>query len=251
MELREYMRILLKRWWIIVPLTLVSLAVALLFSYSQTPTYESTSTYVARLDAPGPADTPDTIIYGMDTLTGRQQIFVTYCQLMTSNAVRAEAFALLNANTSQFKSSDYKVICTNLPETNVLRLAVQGPSPALVRRLNEAVGVAGLVRANNLYSYFRLENLDPVALEKKPIAPKHLQNGVLGGVFGLAIGVSLALIIEYLRTPLERMEAMSIRHPQMGIYNERYFRSRLEEETNRAHARLRPISVAILYLQTG
>lgn len=250
MELREYMRILLKRWWIIIPLTLLSLAAALLFSYSQTPTYESTSTFVARLDVgSGPSDTVDTVLYGMDALATGKQMFITYCQVMTSNAVRNEAFQMLGIDTKKFKTADYIVTCTNLPETNVLRVAVQGPSPALVTRFNQAVGMAGMTRANNLYSYYLLDSLDTVSLAETPIAPKHMQNGVLGGVFGLAIGISVALIIEYLRTPLERMEAMSIRHPQIGIYNERYFRSRMEEETNRAHARLRPLSVAILSLK--
>jgi diguanylate cyclase (GGDEF)-like protein len=118
----------------------------------------------------------------------------------------------------------------------------------LVKRLNEAIGVAGVSRTNSLYSFYPLEPLDPVALAEDQVSPKHSQNAILGGALGLAVGITLALMVEYLRSPLERLEAMSIRHPQMGVYNERYFKQRLEEETNRAHARLRPISVALVRL---
>lgn len=248
MELREYLRILLKRWWLIVPLTMLSLTTALLFSYNQTPVYEAQSSYVTKLDStlPGGADT---MIYAMDTLSGRERIFITYCEVMMSQTIRNEAFKLVGVSPEEVEADDnYKVTCTNLPETNVLLVSVQGPSPSLVVRLNEAVGLLGIARASTLYSYFPLEKLDPVTLNETPISPKNLQNGVLGGVLGLALGVSLALMIEYLRSPLDRLEAMSIRHPQLGIYNERYFRQRFEEETNRAHARLRPIAVAMLRL---
>jgi diguanylate cyclase (GGDEF)-like protein len=250
MELREYMRILLKRWWLIGSLTLLSLVTALLFSYAQTPIYESTSTYVTKLNTglPNNADTADTGIYAMDTLTGRARIFVTYCQIMTSQAVRAEAFSLLSLDSTAVDTTKYDVFCTNLPETNVLLVTVQGPSPELVKRLNEAIGVAGVSRTNSLYSFYPLEPLDPVALAEDQVSPKHSQNAILGGALGLAVGITLALMVEYLRSPLERLEAMSIRHPQMGVYNERYFKQRLEEETNRAHARLRPISVALVRL---
>jgi diguanylate cyclase (GGDEF)-like protein len=253
MELREYLRILVKRWWLIIPLTLISLATALLFSYSQTPIYESKATYVTRLGSSLAAATDDTnvadtVIYGMDTLTGGQRIFVTYCEIMTSQAVRAEAYKILNTDLSTVDLTKYKVFCANLPETNVLSVTVQGPSPELARRLNEAVGLAGTTHANSLYSYFPIENLDPVTISEDPVFPKHVQNGVLGGALGLIVGITLALMTEYLRSPLERLEAMSIRHAQLGIYNERYFRQRFEEETNRAHARLRPISVALLRL---
>jgi diguanylate cyclase (GGDEF)-like protein len=55
-------------------------------------------------------------------------------------------------------------------------------------------------------------------------------------------------MIEYLQSPLQRLEAQSIRHPLFGIYNERYFRQRFEQELNRAQARNRPISLALLNL---
>jgi GGDEF domain-containing protein len=42
-------------------------------------------------------------------------------------------------------------------------------------------------------------------------------------------------MLEYLRSPVERLEMASIRHPKLGIYNERYFQLRLIEEINRAH----------------
>ncbi len=248
MELREYLRILLKRAWLILPLTFIATALALWFSYQQTPIYAATSTYVARLGGGLSTAENDTLIYGIDTLSGRDRISVTYCQVITSQSVRERAFQLIGLNPKLKQFEKYEVSCANLPNTNVLSLTVQGPSPDLALRLNEAIGLAGMERANPLYNSFPLENLDPPELQEDPVSPKTTLNAVLGGVLGLVVGVTLALTFEYLRTPSERLEGAAIRDLRVGTYNERYFRQRFEEETNRPYARLRPISMALLRL---
>jgi len=245
MELREYLRILLKSWWIIISLALVSLTGALLFSYTRTPIYESSSTYVVRLQS---FDSPSQTMYGLDTLSRQQRIFSTYCQVITSNATRSDAYAVMNVDATAAKLDDYTVSCNVLPDTNVLRVAVQGPSPAVASRFNEAVGTVGIQHTQGLYNYFPLDKLDPVAVTETPIYPNPTQNGILGAALGIIMGVSLAFIIHYLRSPLERLEGLSIRDRKLGTYNERYFQQRLVEEIDRARARHRPTSVALLRL---
>lgn len=248
MELREYLHIMAKRAWLILPLTVLALVASLWFSYQQTPIYRATSTFVAKLD-PSLLNAPsDTLIYGIDTLAGRQRIFVTYCEVMTSRSVRQEAYALMSVDPQAAKLDDYKVTCSNLVETNVLSISVEGPSRAVAQQLNEAIGIAGSIRANALYNSFPLENLDPARVEDDPVSPNTTRNGVLGGLLGLAIGITLALLIEYLRTPFERLEAAAIRDLALGTYNERYFRQRFTQELNRPYAKMRPVSVALLQL---
>lgn len=250
MELREYLRILTKRIWLILPVTFIALVTSLWFSYQQTPIYEASSTYVAKLGSSLTDNTDDsyTLIYGLDTLAGRQRIFVTYCEVMTSRTVREEAYALMNVDPEAANLDSYEVLCSNLVETNVLSIAVQGPSREVVLRLNSAIGTVGANRANVLYSSFPLEALDAPELDEEPVSPQTTRNGVLGGMLGLVIGVTAALLIEYLRSPLERMEAASIRNLQVGTYNERYFRQRFQQELNRPYAKLRPMSLALLHL---
>ncbi|KAB2905710.1 MAG: diguanylate cyclase [Anaerolineae bacterium] len=251
MELRTYLNIFIRRWWIIVPLIFISLTGAFLFAYSQTPIYESTSKYVATLSQNFSGDS-DATIYALDTLAGRQRIFVTYCEVIVSDSVRQEVYSLLNLNPNDPATAkilkDYKVVCTNLPETNILLLTVQGPSPQLVTNMNDAIGLVGMAHANRLYTYFPVQRLDPVYLEEDPVSPKYMQTGALGGAFGLILGITAALMIEYLRRPGDAIHDLSIRNREIGIYNERYFRQRFAEELERASVRMRPISMAVLKL---
>lgn len=252
MELRQYLSILLRRWWVILPIVFVSLTGAFLFAYGQTPIYESTSKYVTTI-SPSVTASGDTAFFAIDTLTGRQRIFATYCEVIISDNVRQEVYRLLNLDTTDPATgkmlSKYKVVCTNLPETNILMLTVQGTSPQLVENMNEAIGLVGMAHSNKLYSFFPVQRLDAVYLEEKPVSPKYPLVGALGGAFGLIIGVTTALLMEYLRSPADRIADLSIRDLEIGIYNERYFRRRFGEELERASVRMRPISMTLLKLR--
>ncbi len=246
MELRNYVQILLKRWWLILPLTLLALTVALVISFRQPPVYQVSSTFVTKLD--NQLSSFNDTIYGLDTLTARTSIFSTYCEVMTSQNVRKDALKLIGVDETQVDLLTYQVSCNVLPSTNVLLLITTGPSPALVTRLNEAIGVVGTSRSDNLYRYFGLQPLDAATAKPPVTVGSRTQLGVLGGVLGLTVGVSLAFALEYFRSPTERMDMLAIRDPQLGIYNQRYFQQRLAEEINRARMRNRPISVALLRL---
>jgi diguanylate cyclase (GGDEF)-like protein len=246
MELREYLRVLLKSLWLILALALVGVTVAFLFSYVKPPVYEATSSYVVKVD---PLDNPGNMIYAMGQLTTSQQrMFATFCQVMMSQAVRDEAYRVANVDPASAPAADYPVLCNVLPDTNVIRLTTQGSVPALVARINDATGTVVLGRAKSLYPLYYLEQLDSVSLAKDPISPSPWQNAVLGGTLGAVLGLALGLLIEYLRSPRERLEAVTVREPSLGIYNERFFQQRLAEEINRARARHHPLSLALMRL---
>jgi len=197
MELREYLRILLKYWWMIALFTLLALVISLNISYSRPPVYESVSTYAVGLQ---PLAESGTEIYGWDTLLGNQQrILLTYCQIVTSQLVRKEAVRVMN-----FESLDptqYNVLCNVLPDTNILRIIVQGQIPAVVTRLNEAIGTVGVEQTRGLYPPFPMSKIDSPILNETPISPNVSQNATMGTAFGLIMGVALALLLEYLRSP--------------------------------------------------
>jgi diguanylate cyclase (GGDEF)-like protein len=242
MELRSYFIIVLRRWWIVAPFFSIALTLSMFLSFQRPMTFQATSTYVTSFD--NSVNTVDQTIYALDTVTQRDRLFVTYCAVMTSNAVRERAYSLMNLDPVANKLADYEVRCNVLPQANVIILIVRGPVEAVAQRLNAAIGIAGLERANTLYQYFGLQQLDKPTVENATGSPA--QQGILGGVVGLALGVGLAFLLDYLQNPIEKVEMSSIKHPKLGVYNERYFQQRLAEEINRSRSRNRPLSVALV-----
>src|SRR5689334_21138375 len=123
-------------------------------------------------------------------LAGRGRIFSTNFDVVSSEAVRQNAYKLLNVDRVDTHLDDCTVRWCVLPNTNVLSVIVTGYSPELLARFGEAIGVVGSERANNLYSYFPVATLDGNTVSPDPIAPSHSRDAVLGGVLGLVVGVS-------------------------------------------------------------
>ncbi|MFZ4825991.1 MAG: diguanylate cyclase domain-containing protein [Phototrophicaceae bacterium] len=246
MELREYFRVIIRAWWLIIPLTIMSLTLTLLFSYRSPSIYEATSRYVIGLN-PVLGSSLDASVYSLDTLSGRQGIGVTYCEVMTGPSTITTAFTRLGV-VDGIDFEKYETSCTVLPTSNVLLLVTRGTSPRLVQRLNETVGILGIQRVQELYNAFPLQQLDPVILEEDPVSPNHIQNAVLGAAMGIVVSLTLALLLDYLRTPANRVASSSIRDSRTNVYNMRYFQQRLSSEVERARTRNRPISVGQLRL---
>lgn len=257
MELRAYVKILLGSIWIIIPMTMLSLTATLLFSYTQQPIYEATSSYIIAFSGTGAEIDQADRYYILDLLVGRQQIGVNFCSAITAGDNVSAALEAIGVTEDLILDGTvdidkYAWNCNVLPESSVLLLIVQGPSQEIVLRLNETLGKFGTERAQKIYnSMLTLEVLDSPYLEEEAISPNHIQNAVLGVALGIGVSLTIALLLDYLRSPAEKMEAASIRDPLTNAYNDRYFQKRLVEEVERSKQRNRPISVALLQLQTN
>jgi diguanylate cyclase (GGDEF)-like protein len=247
MELREYIRIILKSWWLILPITLLSLSVALFFSYQQTPVYQAESRYITVLSS-NLSETSggyDAFLYGMDTLLGNPRLYVGFCEIMRSGPTSDRAYQILGIDrtTTTIDLLPYQTTCSVLPESNVLLVTTVGTNPQLLVDLNRAIGLAGIERTNAKFAAFPLDLLEDVWLDPVPVSPSHSRDAIMGGAIGLVISVTIALVLEHLRSPLERLESLSIRDPLLNTFNDRYFQQRLTEEVNRARIRYRPLSM--------
>lgn len=248
MELRQYIRLILKNWWLILAFTLIAVTVTLLFTYAQTPIYQADSTYVTRLNPDAAGNTSDASIFGFDTLLNQQRIFVTYCDVMSSSAVQTRALEIANLSNANINIDDYSTVCTVLPESNVLQLSVTGPAPAVVRNLNQAIGLAGIERINALYPPFPIEQLDEVALLPQPISPNIQFNLLLSVALGLTVSIMVILLLEQLRNPLEQVQARSIYDVEYNLYNNRYFKERVGQEIERSRIHARPVTLSLMRL---
>lgn len=255
MELRAYVKILLGSLWIIVPMTMLALTVTLLYSYTQQPIYEATSSYIIAFSGGGQEIDQADRYYILEALVGRQQIGVNFCSAITAGDnvnLALKAIGITDAMIEEeiVDIGKYTWACNVLPESSVLLLIVTGPSQEVVLRLNETLGQFGSERALSLYNnMLALEILDSPYLEEEPISPNHIQNAVLGVALGIGVSLTIALLMDYFKSPLEKMEAASIREPLTNAYNTRYFIKRMQEEVERSKQRNRPIAVALLELQ--
>lgn len=242
MELKIYLRILLRKWWIALPALLITLAVTAVLTFTQTPTYTSTATFIVT--PAGSFEDIKSFVSGLETLSRRTEIGMTYTEVAVSRLIRRSSVDALELSPDQRKG--LSVTSQLLAGTNVLAITAEGSNPAVVRDFTDMVGVQTIDYVHDLYEAFDLIQLDQAVLPDSPIAPNKARNLTLGAAFGLILGVSMAFLSEYLQTPLESVTSLGILDDETGAYNKRYFMQRMGEEMSRARRNKYSLSLAMM-----
>jgi len=242
MELKIYLRVLLRKWWIVLPVFLITFTATVIFTFTQTPTYKTTATFIVV--PAGSFGDIKSFASGLDMLSRRTEIATTYAEVAVSGLIRREAAEELNLSWDQWKR--LSVDSQLLAGTNVLKITVEGSDPALVRDFANMVGAKTMAYVQELYEVFEMRPLDQATLRASPVKPNKVLYLALGAVFGLVLGVGLALLSEYLQAPLESMTTFGIFDNETGAYNQRYFGQRLGEEMSRAMRNKYPLSLALM-----
>jgi diguanylate cyclase (GGDEF)-like protein len=200
MEIKLYLRMIQRSWWIVVLTALAAVLAALVSSFLTTPIYSSSSRYIV---SPNPlflgGDVDYNLIYSLDTLDKRT-IITTYAEVLNSPRIYAETIESLGMKLSDLV--DYTYSATVFPETNIIEFTVQGPNPEIAALITTRVGQRAVDYVESLYQIYEMGLLDPASVPTKPISPQPLRDAGVALVLGIALGIGLALVRELLRAPL-------------------------------------------------
>jgi diguanylate cyclase (GGDEF)-like protein len=226
MELRLYIQMLKRGWWIILLTMLTALAGALVTSYLATPKYEA----IGRLIVSPSADliNQSDIVDSLNVLNN-QSIVSTFLEVISSDRIYTDTLASLGLQPQDIKDN-YTYKATALTNSSVIEVSVVGPDPNLAAHLANTLGretirfVSGL---NNVYTVEFLDNAVPPVL---PSSPRPLLNSGLAIVLGLIVGIVLVILIKQVRLPVEIVRQRSNLNKMPSVYDRRDFSHRVEDE---------------------
>ncbi len=243
MEVKIYVRMLLKGWWIIAITTFVAINVSLIISLLATPMYRATS---RLLVAPNPNTDLGDMVDSLATLD-RRSIITTYAEVLDSLSMRNNVQKTLQLSPLQIEEYTQKTVVA--PEANILEINVTGPNPMLAARWANLLSQQAIEYINNLDRLYQVTLLDAAVPPTDPISPQPLRDAALAMALGLLVGAVLAIIREQLRIPLEAMRQRRITDPVSLGYTRPYFERALEEEALRARQTEGIFSLGIIQLQ--
>ncbi len=199
MEIKLYLRMLQRSWWIVVLTALAAVGAALVASYLATPIYQSTARYIV---SPNPEFLKNgvdyNLIYSLDTLDKRT-IITTYAEVLNSPRIYNDTIQALKLAPRDV--SDYTYSAVVLPSTNIIEFSVQGSDPQRVAAITQLMGQRAVSYVESLYQVYDMGLLDPAAVGIQPVSPKPLRDAGVALVVGVVLGAGLALLNELLRTP--------------------------------------------------
>lgn len=225
MELRLYIQMLRRGWWIVVLTALASLAVSLALSYTAVPQYRATARF---LISPSPSLTSATnVIDSLNTLD-RQSVVSTYAEIMSSTKIQTDALNFLKLAPANLV--DYTIQAVVLPSSSVLELNVTASDPQRAAQLANAIGFQTIDFAHRLNQLYDLNFLDQAVPPVLPISPNPARDAGVALGLGLIAGVALAVVGEQIQIPLEAYRTRLRLDPVSGVYTSRYFVQLVEEE---------------------
>lgn len=193
-------RALWKGWWIVGAAVILSLLAATVLTRRQTPLYRASTTLVV-MPSPQMRDTGD-VLRSLETLE-RRTVVATFSKIPAAPETRTAAAKGLGLDESAL--SRYRIQGSVVPNTNLIRIDVEGPQREVVAELANAVGEVTNTEARSLYRIYTMKTLARAVPPSRPIHPDKRRNYLVALVLGMLIGSGAALALPYLTLQLRRL----------------------------------------------
>lgn len=220
MEIRHYLKMLQKGWWIVLLTVLVAVNVAFVMAYFTEPVYIASAKFIV---SPNPSVIAEyDVVNSLEALDKRSTV-ATYGEFLNSRRVYLDALSALGLDVADMDA--YTPAAVVLPEANVLELSVTGPNPEIASAVANMIGTLTIDSVNRLYRAYVVSVLDAATPPVIPISPQPVRDASLALALGLIAGISLAILSEQIRIPLESYRNRLRLDTTTGVFKRQYFES--------------------------
>ena len=212
MDIRDYWRIVRKRWVSIAVCALVGLLLSLGLSLATTKTYSATAESFVAIGGGG-ADASDGLAFSASTFA--LQRVKTYVSVAKTPAVLNPVIQDLDLTLSQPELAAM-VSASNPPQTLLLNVTVTGTDPEEVAKIANAVAVRYGEQIQRLEtpdgaetSPVKVTLIKPAQEPTSPVSPRTKVNLALGLLLGLMLGLGQAILRDLLDTSVKSPDALA------------------------------------------
>lgn len=191
MELRGYIDLLRRRWWMLLLGPLLAGASAYMVSDSMTPTYSATATLlVNQTQVPG-------VVQYNDILTS-ERLTNTYAELVDRDPILREVIRRLGLTVDEGVLAA-KVSVSVVRNTQLLKISVRDHNPVLAASIANTVSQAFIDdNAAESTQAGTVSIVEPAKQPSSPVAPNLPLNVTLGALLGLVVAGGIVALREYL-----------------------------------------------------
>lgn len=181
-----------RSWWVVALVAAGMIGSTAYFTSRQTAIYETSTTLVVWPDES--AAGRNEIVNSLDALD-RRTLVATYSKIPSSQTIRERARA--SKGLSLLEMKPYTARTSVVPDTNILRISVEGPDPGLAAEVANAIAEQAKGYVTELSSIYRFKVLDQATRPLRPVRPDLSRNLGIGAVLGFLFGIGLIFLVEY------------------------------------------------------
>lgn len=190
-DLREILRILSFRWWIILLFLVVSVGVTGFITFELLdPVYVAeTSLFVGKED--------DNIAsLDLSQLNLNKSLVTDYRQIILSRLVSREVIQEIGLDMPIDKFQQ-KVNVTPMQDSRLFKISFESTDPKLAMDVANALARVIIEKAQDIIEVKNIKVIDVAEMPEAPIKPNKVQNLVLAAILGILIGSGVVFLIEY------------------------------------------------------
>lgn len=199
-SLKEYFLILRRRMWLIILLTVLSVAASGLVSYFVLePEYQTFTTLM--VGKPKDYQNVDSKLEYNDLLLN-QKLVSTYGELVKMRVVADEVIENLKLNIS-YKEFREKVNVNLVKDTEIIKLEVMDTDPVLAAKIANETAQVFMQNVKDIMMVENIQVIDEAQVPDSPVKPRPNLNMAIAGVLGLMVGIFLVFLLEYLDSTIK------------------------------------------------
>ena len=197
-DLREYLSIIKKKWFIMAILCVVCVAASTVYSlFIAKPVYQAETTLIVKTEK-----TEGTNTVTSDQIKTTQQLAVTYGEIIKSRKVLDDVIKNLDLDESYGQLSG-KISVSTVSDTQIIKVSVQDTNKSNAAKIANEIPKVFTKEAIRIADANGVEVIDKAQTPVNPVSPNKKMNILIAGVLGVMIGLFIIFIIEFLNTKIK------------------------------------------------
>ncbi|MDD6795970.1 MAG: Wzz/FepE/Etk N-terminal domain-containing protein [Clostridiaceae bacterium] len=194
-KIEDILYSLKNRWQMIVGITLIAIILSTVVSFFLIkPKYEaSTKLFVGKETS----DNDKKNSYNSSDVQMYQNLLKTYVDVIKTNDLIEDAIKNKNID-KPVDAINSNLKAEALTSTQIITISYRSTDKNEAKDVVDAVANQFVKKSNELISNANVKIVESVRLPEEPVSPNKKLNIAIAGVLGLAIGIGLALLLEFL-----------------------------------------------------
>ena len=216
-DLREYLSIIKKKWFIMAILCVVCVAASTVYSFFiAKPVYQAETTLIVKTEK-----TEGTNTVTSDQIKTTQQLAVTYGEIIKSRKVLDDVIKNLDLDESYGQLSG-KISVSTVSDTQIIKISVKDTNKSNAAKIANEIPKVFAKEAIRIADANGVEVIDKAQTPVNPVSPNKKMNILIAGVLGVMIGLFIIILIEFLnnkiKTPQDIEKELGL--PLLGVIPE-------------------------------
>lgn len=198
-DLKELLKIIKKRIYMIICIGLIfGIISGIVSQFLITPEYKSSTTLIINKEN----ENSKTQLSNSDDLNYVQKLAYTYSEIITSRTVLTKTIDKLNLDIS-YKELASCIEVTNISNTQIIKVDVEYKNPKTARDICNTIPKIFDGEVKRIMKVSGVEVIDKAIASSKPVKPNKVINVILCSIFGIFIGICIAIIEVLLNTKIK------------------------------------------------